>query len=210
MYGIGFSYSSFETARNHADQTQRLRFMIDCSIPACNSLSPQPYSQSQSLPGRGQHSETTLCCKDDIWMKTSHIYLHLYLVLFQYRVKIVIEQKKLLPPNGKGRIFTNFQVKKDVTFCTHVLQLSSVDFRARVRICKPFKEPRNLYPAWRNGFLRINSWAPENLQMIVSFVCNITVQYQVLPPIVWSRGPIQYPPTGKTINYFVRNRFRTY
>ncbi len=25
-------------------------------------------------------------------------------------------------------------------------------------ICKPFKEPRNRFPAWRNRFLRIDSW----------------------------------------------------
>ncbi len=32
------------------------------------------------------------------------------------------------------------------------------DFRAR--ICKPFKRSRNRFPAWRNRFLGIDSWAP--------------------------------------------------
>ncbi len=36
-------------------------------------------------------------------------HLHFYLVLFQYSVKIVIEQQKLLPPNGKRRILSNLQ-----------------------------------------------------------------------------------------------------
>ncbi len=26
---------------------------------------------------------------------------------------------------------------------------------------KPFKEPRNRFPAWRNRFLGIDTWAPE-------------------------------------------------
>jgi hypothetical protein len=30
----------------------------------------------------------------------------------------------------------------------------------RARICKPFKEPGNRSPAWRNRFLGIDSWAP--------------------------------------------------
>jgi hypothetical protein len=29
----------------------------------------------------------------------------------------------------------------------------------RVQICKPFKEPKNRFPAWRNRFLGIDSWA---------------------------------------------------
>ncbi len=28
------------------------------------------------------------------------------------------------------------------------------------RVCKPFKEPRNWFLAWRNRFLWIDSWAP--------------------------------------------------
>jgi hypothetical protein len=30
----------------------------------------------------------------------------------------------------------------------------------RARICKPFREPRNLFPAWQNRFHGIESWAP--------------------------------------------------
>jgi hypothetical protein len=32
---------------------------------------------------------------------------------------------------------------------------------SRARICKPFKEPRNRFPAWRNLFLGFDSWAPN-------------------------------------------------
>jgi hypothetical protein len=31
------------------------------------------------------------------------------------------------------------------------------------RICKPFKKHRNRFPAWRNRFLGIDSWAPKSL-----------------------------------------------
>ncbi len=33
-------------------------------------------------------------------------------------------------------------------------------FWSRVRIWKPFKEPRNRFLAWRNRFIGIDSWAP--------------------------------------------------
>jgi hypothetical protein len=38
--------------------------------------------------------------------------------------------------------------------------VSVLSFLSRARICRPFKELRNLFPAWRNRFLGIYSWSP--------------------------------------------------
>ncbi len=35
---------------------------------------------------------------------------------------------------------------------------------SRARICKPFKDPRNRFTAWRNRFLGIDSWAPKTFK----------------------------------------------
>ncbi len=37
-------------------------------------------------------------------------------------------------------------------------------FSIRARICKPFKKPKNRFPAWRNRFLGVYSWAPKMLK----------------------------------------------
>ncbi len=58
----------------------------------------------------------------------------------------------------------------------------------RARICKPFKEPRNRFPPWRNRFLGFDSWAPETFTTLalVSFNTSmVTDSQRILKELKW-------------------------
>jgi hypothetical protein len=102
-----------------------------------------------------------------------------------------------------------------LTLIMYYLLPHSVEFQMspRARICKPYKEPRNRFPALRNRFLGIDSGAPEMFTntgsgpfLPSSFCRRKSPPTYLILPAIYNTDAIKFETLFQTVNVKLINR----